>query len=62
MKPCRHCRGTGAIWNRSIGTWEPCDCDDEEERDDGPDPDDERDRRIDDELMRRDDPPEWNED
>lgn len=56
---CPRCYGGGALWNKHIGTWEPCGCgeddDDGEERDDGPDPDDARDRRIDDELMGLDD-------
>jgi hypothetical protein len=58
MAPCKHCRGTGAIWCRSVGTWEPCGCDewdDAEAEDDGPDADDARDRRIDEELMGYDD-------
>jgi hypothetical protein len=57
MNPCKHCRGTGAIWCQYIGTWEPCGCAewDDAEDDDGPDADDARDRRIDEELMGYDD-------
>jgi len=51
--PCRHCHGTGAVWNRAIGTWEPCGCEErpEEEREER-DPDEERETREEDRRLR----------
>lgn len=53
MSPCRHCHGTGAVWNRPIGTWEPCGCEEQSEDDDDErDPDEERETREEDRRLR----------
>jgi hypothetical protein len=31
---CKACGGSGALWSRSIGTWEPCGCEDREHDED----------------------------
>lgn len=52
---CRRCRGRGYIPHPGEAmAADPCDCDEPVVA--GPDPDDERDKRIDDELMGLNDP------
>lgn len=54
---CPHCKGTGALWDRHIGTWEPCGCnewDDALEASDDEPEDDTRDRDYDDRMSRED--------
>lgn len=42
---CPHCKGTGSLWSRDVGTWEPCGCGEWD-----PDEDQDPDRDEDDEL------------
>lgn len=59
---CRHCGGLGYIPHRGEPmAADPCDCDPDDVVEEE-DPDDARDRRMEDERMREDDPPEWNDD